>query len=39
MHIAGEPIAVAGELHLLTRRRYLHDQDTVELSAISAWSP
>lgn len=39
LHVAGEPIAVAGDLHLLIRRRYLHDQDTVELLAISAWNP
>ena len=38
LHVAGEPIAVAGDLHLLLRRRYLHDQDTVELLAISAWN-
>ena len=39
LHVAGEPIAVAGDLHLLIRRRYLHDQDTVELLAISEWTP
>lgn len=38
LHVAGDPIAVAGDLHLLIRRRYLHDQDTVELLAISAWN-
>lgn len=38
LHVAGEPIAVAGDLHLLTRRRYLHERDTVELLAISAWN-
>jgi hypothetical protein len=38
LHVAGEPIAVAGDLHLLTRRRYLHEHDTVELLAISAWN-
>ena len=38
LHVSGEPIAVAGDLHLLIRRRYLHDHDTVELLAISAWN-
>jgi hypothetical protein len=38
LHIAGEPIAVAGDLHLLTRRRYVHERRTVELLAVSAWS-
>jgi hypothetical protein len=38
LHIAGESIAVAGDLHLLTRRRYLHERDTVELLAISVWN-
>jgi len=37
LHVAGEPVAVAGDLHLLTRRRYVHDGDTVELLAISEW--
>lgn len=37
LHVAGEPVAVAGDLHLLMRRRYLHETDTVELLAISAW--
>ncbi len=37
LHVAGEPIAVAGDLHLLMRRCYLHERDTVELLAISAW--
>jgi hypothetical protein len=39
LHVAGEPIAAAGDLHLLIRRRYLHDHDTVELLAISVWNP
>ena len=38
MHVAGEPIAVAGDLHLLMRRRYVHERQTVELLAISAWN-
>ena len=38
LHVAGEPIAVAGDLHLLIRRRYLHERDTVELLAISVWT-
>ena len=38
LHVAGEPVAVAGDLHLLTRRRYVHERDTVELLAISEWS-
>jgi hypothetical protein len=38
LHVAGEPIAVAGDLHLLMRRRYLHERETVELLAISAWN-
>ena len=38
LHVAGEPIAVAGDLHLLIRRRYLHEHDTVELLAISVWN-
>jgi hypothetical protein len=38
LHVAGEPIAVAGDLHLLLRRRYLHGPDTVELLAISVWN-
>ena len=37
LHVAGEPIAVAGDLHLLMRRRYLNERETVELLAISAW--
>ena len=28
----------AGDLHLLIRRRYLHEHDTVELLAISVWN-
>ena len=39
LHVAGEPIAIAGDLHLLMRRRYLHERETVELLAISAWNP
>jgi hypothetical protein len=38
LHIAGEPVAVAGDLHLLMRRRYVHERQTVELLAISAWN-
>ncbi len=38
LHVAGEPVAVAGDLYLLTRRRYLHDRETVALLAISAWN-
>ena len=38
LHVAGEPVAVAGDLHLLTRRRYVHERDTVELLAISEWN-
>ena len=38
LHIAGETIAVAGDLHLLMLRRYLHERDTVELLAVSAWN-
>ena len=38
LHVAGEPIAVAGDLHLLMRRRYLNERETVELLAISAWN-
>lgn len=38
LHVAGEPIAVAGDLYLLMRRRYLHERETVELLAISAWN-
>jgi hypothetical protein len=38
LHVAGEPIAVAGDLHLLMRRHYLHERQTVELLAISAWN-
>lgn len=38
LHVAGEPIAVAGDLHLLMRRRYLHERETVELLAISEWN-
>ena len=38
LHVAGEPVAVAGDLHLLIRRRYLHEDDTVELLAISVWT-
>jgi len=38
LHVAGESIAVAGDLHLLMRRRYFHDRETVELLAISAWN-
>ena len=38
LHVAGEPVAVAGDLHLLMRRRYLHERETVELLAISAWN-
>ena len=38
LHVAGEPIAIAGDLHLLMRRQYLHERETVELLAISAWN-
>ncbi|HUS43625.1 MAG TPA: hypothetical protein VMY16_13255 [Ilumatobacteraceae bacterium] len=38
LHVAGEPVAVAGDLHLLMHRRYLHERETVELLAISAWN-
>lgn len=38
LHVAGEPLAVAGDLHLLIRRRYLHGPDTVDLLAISVWT-
>ena len=38
LHVAGEPVAIAGDLHLLTRRRYIHERDTVELLAISEWN-
>lgn len=38
LHVAGEPVAIAGDLHLLTRRRYVHERDMVELLAISEWT-
>jgi hypothetical protein len=38
LHVAGEPVAVAGDLYLLTRRRYLHEHEVVELLAISEWN-
>lgn len=38
LHVAGDHVATAGDLHLLTRRRYLHGPDTVELLAISVWN-
>ena len=38
LHVAGEAVAIAGDLHLLTRRRYVHERDTVELLAISEWN-
>lgn len=37
-HVAGVHVAVAGDLHLLTRRAYRHDDDVVELLAVSAWT-
>ncbi len=38
LHVADEPDTVAGNLHLLVRRRYLHERETVELPATSAWN-
>jgi len=38
LHVAGEPVAVAGDLYLLTRRHYVHERDTVELLAVSEWN-
>lgn len=37
-HVAGTHVAVAGDLHLLTRRAYRHGDDVVELLAVSAWN-
>lgn len=37
-HVAGVHVAVAGDLHLLTRRAYRHGDDVVELLAVSAWT-
>ena len=37
-HITGVDIAVAGQLHVLTRRGYITPQTATELLAISEWS-
>ncbi|GEM_PF-4870646 len=37
-HVAGVHVAVAGDLHLLTRRAYRHGNDVVELLAVSEWT-
>lgn len=38
LHVAGTHVAIAGDLHLLTRRVYRHDDQVVELLAVSAWN-
>lgn len=37
-HIIGSDVAVAGELHVLTRRGYVTPHGTTELLAISEWT-
>lgn len=37
-HVAGTHVAVAGDLHLLTRRAYRHRGEVVELLAVSVWT-
>jgi len=39
LHVSGVTVATAGDLSVLTRRSYRHDDTTVELLAISIWSP
>lgn len=36
--IGGVDVAIAGDLHLLTRRAYIGPQSTSELLAVSAWN-
>jgi hypothetical protein len=38
LHVAGAPIAVAGEHCVLTRRSYVHSSVVVELLAVSVWN-
>lgn len=38
LHVAGSHLAIAGDLHLLTQRSYRHDDQIVELLAVSAWN-
>lgn len=38
LHVAGDHLAVAGDLHLLTRRSYRSGDQVVELLAVSAWT-
>ncbi len=38
-HITGTDIAVAGDLHVLTRRGFVTPRTTTELLAISEWTP
>jgi hypothetical protein len=39
LHVSGVTIATAGDLSVLTQRSYRHGPTTVELLAISIWSP
>jgi len=39
LHVSGVTIATAGDLSVLTQRSYRHGDTTVELLAISIWSP
>lgn len=38
LHVDGEDVATAGQLHLLTRRRYEHRQAVTVLLAVTAWT-
>lgn len=38
MRVSGTPVAVAGEQCVLTRRRYAHRDESVELLAVSVWT-
>lgn len=38
MHVSGQTVAVAGPWCVLTRRRYHHRDDAVELLAVSVWN-
>ena len=39
LHVSGQVIATAGDLHVLTHREYRHPTSTVTLLAISEWTP
>ena len=38
LHVHGDDLAVAGQHHLLTRRRYEHRQGATQLLVVTAWT-